>query len=345
MRLIEKAWSGGGVLDRIARVVLAPLEGLYRGVVAVRGALYNTGTIPVVRSPIPVVSVGNLTVGGTGKTPVSAWIAEKLVSQGISPFIVMRGYGGDEPMVHSRTNPGVPVIVAVDRSEGIAQAAKSGADVAVLDDAFQHRRAARDVDLVLVSADIWSNRTRMLPAGPFREPMSALRRASAVIITRKTATDDQVMSVRRLVAREATGVPIVVLRLELSELIRETPPSGSMPAGMLRGMKALAVAAIGNPGAFFRQLEAEGALVDSMTYPDHHRFTAGDVAELTARSVGRDLVVCTLKDAVKLGPMWPAGSIPLWYVSLAVRVESGEAAIDALMMRLMMRLRGRIAVN
>ena len=341
MRLIEKAWSGGGVFDRLARVVLLPLEGLYRGLVAVRGALYDAGALPVLKSPIPVVSVGNLTVGGTGKTPVSAWIAEKLLAEGMSPVIVMRGYGGDESIVHARMNPGVPVIVATDRSDGIALAKASGADVAVLDDAFQHRRAARDVDLVLISADDWSDRKRMLPAGPFREPMSALRRASAVIITRKTATDVQVMSAQRSIAAESMGIPIVVLRLELSELIRETPPSEKIPVGMLRGKKALAVAAIGNPGAFFRQVEAEGAFVDSMSYPDHHRFTASDVAELAARSVSYDVVVCTLKDAAKLGPMWPAGSAPLWYVSLAVRVESGEAVIDALMMR----LRGRIAVN
>lgn len=339
--MIEQIWKGKGVRAQLARIALTPLEGLYRGAVGIRGALYDNGALATVKSPIPVVSVGNLSVGGTGKTPVSAWLAARLAGRGMSPAIVMRGYGGDESMVHTRMNPAVPVIVAADRVEGIAMAATSGADIAVLDDGFQHRKALRDVDFVLVSADDWSDGPRMLPAGPFREPMSALRRASAVIITRKSASDQQVESVAVAVAATAAHLPVALVRLELAELIRATEPFESMPLGSLSGHNALAVAAIGNAGAFFQQIEAAGISVTCMPFPDHHAFSADDVAAIIARSEGQEVVICTLKDAVKLGPVWPAGSTPLWYVSLAVRVERGGAVIDDLLMR----LQGRIAVN
>jgi len=341
VRLIERIWAGDSAADHVARAALAPFEGLYRGATALRGWLYDAGVLSAAPSPIPVVSVGNLTVGGTGKTPVSAWIAARLAQQGRSPAIVLRGYGGDEPLVHSRINPGIPVIVAVNRSTGIREAASRGADVAILDDAFQHRKAPRSLDIVLVSADDWTGRRRLLPAGPFREPMSALSRASAVFITRKAAGDQQVDSVRKAVVAEAPDLPLAVLRLDLSEAVRATPPAGAMPAGMLAGKKILGVAAIGNPAAFFNQLTSLNAIVLPMAYRDHHAFTAGDIAEMTRKSAECDYVVCTLKDAVKLGPVWPASNTPLWYVSLAVQVESGEAAIDALLMR----LRGRIGVN
>ncbi len=341
MRLIERIWAGNSASDKIARAALAPLGVLYHGVTAVRGWLYESGVLRARSSAIPVVSVGNLTVGGTGKTPVSAWIAARLALGGRSPAIVLRGYGGDEPLVHSRINPGIPVVVAADRASGINEAVANGADLAILDDAFQHRKASRDIDIVLVSADDWSGTQRLLPTGPFREPMSSLRRASAVFITRKSASDAQVESVRGAVAGEAPGIPVAVLRLELSELKRVTPPAASMPAGMLNGKKTLAVAAVGNPTAFFRQLQSLGAAVVPMAYPDHHAYTAQDTALISARSAQCDYVVCTLKDAVKLGPLWPASRSPLWYVSLVVQVESGESAIDALIMR----LQGRIAVN
>ncbi|MEO8575542.1 MAG: tetraacyldisaccharide 4'-kinase [Gemmatimonadales bacterium] len=341
MRLIESVWAGESAADMLARTALAPLEGLFRGAVRARGWLYDIGLLKTEAAAIPTISVGNLTVGGTGKTPVSAWLAARLAAHGRTPAIVLRGYGGDEPLVHSRINPEIPVVIAPNRVEGIREAATLGADVAILDDAFQHRSAARDVDIVLVSADEWTGRARVLPAGPFREPMSALSRASAVFITRKSATDEQVERVNRGVKSAAPGVTIAVLRLDLSGLVRETPPVGRMPAPMIAGKNVLGIAAVGNPSAFFRQLNSLGATLTPMAYPDHHDFTAAEIGEISRKSADFDYVVCTLKDAVKLGPVWPASNPPLWYVSLAVLVESGEAEIDDLLMR----LKGRIAVT
>src|SRR5437763_2660867 len=165
---VERVWFGDDLLARAARAALLPGEILYGAAVGVRKALYDSGVLTTYKPALPTVSVGNLTVGGTGKTPVAAWIATELVDRGIQPAIVLRGYGEDEPLVHARLNPSVPIVVAPDRVDGVRMARDAGANVAVLDDAFQHRQVSRDVDLVLVSADRWSPAPRLLPAGPFR---------------------------------------------------------------------------------------------------------------------------------------------------------------------------------
>lgn len=338
MRLIERVWYGDSQMDRLARGALAPFEAIYRGVVAVRGELYDRKIMPSRHSGIPVVSVGNITVGGTGKTPVAAWLASRLAQAGWNPAIILRGYGGDEPLVHARLNPGIPVVVASDRVAGVAIAARAGSDVVVLDDAFQHRQAARDADVVLVSADDWPHHLRALPAGPYREPASALKRASTIVITRKAASDAAVARVEEMVSEIAPGIPVAIARLDLHEVIREGNQAERIPAAALAGRRVLAIAAVGNPGAFFGQLEAIGARVTRRAFPDHHAFTRADIDTALEAGLLYDYVVCTLKDAVKLGPRWPAGNSPLWYVSLAVQIERGEPAIDSLLMR----LRGRI---
>jgi tetraacyldisaccharide 4'-kinase len=136
-----------------------------------------------------------------------------LTEKGAKPGIVLRGYGGDETLVHERLNPGVPVVVAPDRVRGIREAIALGVDVVILDDAFQHRRASRDFDIVLVDADSWFGSPRLLPAGPWREPLESARRASLVIITRKTAGKEKVEDARRAIVAAAPGIPIAVAHL------------------------------------------------------------------------------------------------------------------------------------
>src|SRR5205814_8266037 len=180
--VVERVWFGDDILARAARVALAPSEALYRVSMGVREALYDAGVLATHDPVLPTLSVGNVTVGGTGKTPVAAWIATELIERGARPAIVLRGYGDDEPLVHARLNPTVPVIVAADRVQGIARARDAGATIAVLDDAFQHRQVSREADVVLVSADGWSPAPRLLPAGAVREPVAALRRATIVVV-------------------------------------------------------------------------------------------------------------------------------------------------------------------
>jgi tetraacyldisaccharide 4'-kinase len=253
---------------------------------------------------------------------------------GRRPAIVLRGYGDDEPIVHSRLNPGIDVVVEGNRAKGIARAAAGGADVAVLDDAFQHRAVDRDLDIVLVSADGWTGTQRMLPAGPYRESPSGIRRASLVILIAKAASQDVIEQARQWIRTTSPETPVVSLRLVQSAVVRVVPPGEELSVASLKGRRVLAISAIGDPRAFFRQLEAAGATVVPLRFPDHHAFSARDVRKATALARGIDTVVCTLKDAVKLAPIWPAGGVPLWYVSLSVEVESGEAVLEEMLTRL-----------
>ena len=312
------------------RALLSPLEIAYRGGVAVRGWMYDSGFFTVENFSVPVVSVGNLSVGGTGKTPIAAWMAHALAEKGNQPGIVLRGYGGDETLVHRRLNAHVPVIVASDRRLGIKEAIARGVNVVILDDAFQHRRVARDANILLVDADSWSGSTRLLPAGPWREPLKSAERASLVIITRKTADKRSVEAVRRAVAAAAPQVPIAVVHLGPGDL-RSTSTGQTLPLHALRGSDLTAIAAIARPESFFRQLTELGAVVRPHSFPDHHAFTVSEARHLAAQTSSSDFAVCTLKDAVKLESMWPAEAGSLWYVSQRLKIEDGQPHIDRLL--------------
>jgi tetraacyldisaccharide 4'-kinase len=254
---------------------------------------------------------------------------------------VLRGYGADEPLVHRRLNPGIPVVVSPDRLAGVAAAHAAGATVAVLDDAFQHRRVRRAVDLVLVSADRWSAHRRRLPAGPWRESLGALRRASMALVTVKAAEADAVDAALRAIAEAAPELPVGVARLALGEVGSVAGPPGagrSTALDDLRGTNVLVVAAIADPAAFVRQLESAGATVRGTRkrYGDHHAFTDAEVTSLAAEATGTDAVVCTLKDAVKLEGRWPRGAPPLRFVSQRVIIERGQEAVDHLLMRVIL---------
>jgi tetraacyldisaccharide 4'-kinase len=314
----------------MVRVALAPLEVAYRGVVAVRGSLYDAGFLPARRTAIPALSVGNLSVGGTGKTPFAAYVASELRARGGNPAIVLRGYGGDEPLVHATLNPGVPVVVSPDRVAGVAEARVLGADVAVLDDAFQHRRAERWADVVLVSADRWTDARRLLPAGPWRESARALRRATIAVVTRKAASMADADYVRDALRSSVPGLRVAVALLSAREL-HEATGTATMPLASLRDRRVHLIAAIGDPRAFSRQLEAAGArVIASSLFPDHYRFNREDGVRLALASADADIAVCTLKDAVKLGPHWPAEAPRLWYVSQQVVVEREADALATL---------------
>jgi tetraacyldisaccharide 4'-kinase len=335
--MIERIWRGDDGFSRAARVALFPVEAGYRALTSARGWMYDRQFLAVERSTIPVVSVGNLSVGGTGKTPFTAWIVAELLRRGQRPAVILRGYGEDEVLVHQKLNREIPVIVDADRPLGIARAVLSGASVAVLDDAFQHRAAGRDVDIALVAAEQWGGPLRMLPAGPWREPLSAVRRASLVVITRKTADSSRVAAVRDAIAREAPQVPQAVVRFSLGDLRAADIRSDrtTFPISSIAGRSVAAIAGIADPNLFFEQLTEIGATVVAHPFPDHHRYSIEDIKRVLATIGARDaLIVCTLKDAVKLGPIWPASALPLWYVLQALKVESGEETLAEMLSRI-----------
>jgi tetraacyldisaccharide 4'-kinase len=335
--LIERVWRGDDVFGRVARLALAPIEGAYRAVSGTRGWMYDHALLRVTPSPIPTVSVGNLSVGGTGKTPFAAWLAFRLSALGAQPAVVLRGYGGDEPLVHARLNPGIPVVIERRRADGIKRAAELGATVAVLDDAFQHRAASRNIDVALVAAEQWGRSIRVLPAGPWREPLSSLRRAALVVITHKGAEATRLRDIRSAVNEVAPNVPQAVVHFRLADLrtARRGSDEESLPLGALMGLPVVAIAGLADPDAFFRQLTDAGATVKSYAFPDHYRFSVSDISRILDNAGSPEATfVCTLKDAVKLSALWPATAPPLWYVSQALEVEEGSDALEKLLVQL-----------
>lgn len=326
MGIVERIWGGEDGSAALARGALAPLSALYGVTMRARRALYAARVLPSADPELPVLSVGNLSVGGTGKTPFAAWVTSRLRARA-RPAILLRGYGGDEAAVHARLNPGVPVVVSADRLAGVREARGRGADVVVADDAFQHQRMRRSADVVLLSVEQLERPVRVLPAGPWRESLDALREADLVVLTRKAAGPEARDRARALVARH-TRAPVATVHLAPAALVQVGTADGRDLA-MLRGETVHAVAAIGEPAAFARQLEALGARVHLHAFRDHHPFTRRN-AEAIARDAAGGLVVCTLKDAVKLGPLWPPSS-RLWYVSQQLLVEEGLQHIDRIL--------------
>jgi tetraacyldisaccharide 4'-kinase len=330
-------WTGDGPVARALRATLAPASGVYAAASALRSWGYDRGWLPIYDPSLPAIAVGNLTVGGTGKTPVAAWVAGALAARGAHPGIVLRGYrGDDEAQVHRILHPDVPVVTDPDRRLGVNRARALGCDVAVLDDAFQHRRVRRMADLVLVSADAWPGGEavlRLLPAGPWREPLRAARRASVVIVTRKAAPDTAVDAVVRALAGAARDVPVAIARLALGEL--RSAGGETRPLDILRDAPVYAIAGVGDPDAFFAQLRALTPRLHTEAFPDHHRYTVADATRLaeSARRCGEagTTVVCTLKDAVKLAAVWPraAPEAALWFVSQRVVFERGRETVEA----------------
>lgn len=327
---IEAVWFGSGAGPRAARAALWPLSRAYELAMNVRSRLYDAGVLSVRAPALPAISVGNLTVGGTGKTPFAAWLGAEL-ARAAKPAIALRGYGQDEIEVHRRLNPVIPVVATADRVAAIEEAARQGADIVVLDDAFQHRRVARTLDVVLLSAEQLLRPRRILPAGPWREPFSAARRADLLVVTRKSASVLDVERALELAHTSAPGVPVAVVHLAPAAL-RSAVGDLALPLDRLRGATVLAIAAIGEPDLFRAQLAGLGARVSLAAFRDHHRFSDAEIRDLALKPSADGLVVCTLKDAVKLGGRWP-GPSRLWYVSQQLVVDQGAEHLDRLVKR------------
>jgi tetraacyldisaccharide 4'-kinase len=304
--MLQRFWRGErGVATPFLVVLTLPAGILYGAVTRIRNLLYDHGILPTRAGPIPVVSVGNLAVGGTGKTPVAAWTVSTLREAGRRPALVTRGYGEDELLLHRRWNPDVPVIRARRRLQGVREAARLGCDVAVLDDGFQHRGLARDLDLVLLSP-VHPLPPRLLPRGPFRESLRSLRRAHALLVTRKGLAQDEGATalVRELEALPG-GRPVYLVPLTPGPWRRLDGTEASPPEGPL-----LAVASVAEPASFLEVLrERTGTDPELLAFPDHHVYREPEVRRIADRAGGRT-VVTTEKDAVKLEPFreWLPGA-------------------------------------
>ncbi|HEX6038454.1 tetraacyldisaccharide 4'-kinase [Longimicrobium sp.] len=327
----RRVWAGeGGALGAALRVALAPAEAAFRGIVAARNGAYDRGWMRSEQVGLPVISVGNVAVGGAGKTPFAAWLARRLADWGRKPAIALRGYGEDEIVLHRELNPDIPVFRGKRRADAAREALAAGRDTVVLDDAFQHRALARDLDLVLIPVEGWEPRPHVLPRGPWREGLDALARAHVIVLTRKSADAARAETVAAEVARLQPGTPVIRVALLPSGLVPLRGGAGTT-VDALAGRRVLAVAALATPEPFFATLRQAGAEVDAAAYPDHHPFSADDARALVARAAGRMLVM-THKDAVKLRALLPADA-DAWVLEQRVVIESGADALDVALRR------------
>ena len=304
-----------------------------------------------VRLPLPTIAVGNLSVGGTGKTPLASWIARHCAARGRRPGILLRGYGGDEQLVHQRLAPEAVVVANPDRVAGARAARAAGADVLVLDDGYQLLSVARDLNVAVVSTEGGAGSPWPLPAGPWRERWDALERADLIVVTRKhapaslaTELADRLARLPRRAASAAgvgaeasAGPPVVIawLAVERLEGMRSGAPHAPQSLG---GRRVVAAAGIADPESFAAQLEALGADVQLLAYQDHHPYTQADVGRLARAAAGGDYVVVTEKDAVKLRERWPAEVAEPLVAVLGVRWERNGRALEQAVDRVLGRL-------
>lgn len=331
-RLAAWLWLDRGALARLTRAGLLPLAGVYAAVMRIRSLAYRRGWLARRSLALPAVAVGNLSVGGSGKTPLAAWIASWFVARGRRPAVLLRGYGADEPLVHARLVPEAVVVADPDRVAGAERARAAGADVLVLDDAYQLERVRREVDLLVVSAESVRAAPWPLPAGPWREGWWALPRATAIVVTRKRAAAAEALALAERLGRRRPGVPVAVAALPLTDL--EGLRTGQrLPLETLRGRRVLVAAGIADPESLAVQVRSAGAAVQLEAYQDHYAFGAADVARLLRSAAAADYVVVTEKDAVKLRALWPPEAREPLVARLGVRWERGEEAVTALLAR------------
>lgn len=290
---------------------------LYGAGVALRNAAFDARLRRVHHATVPVISVGNIVAGGAGKTPFTRWLVESLLAKGKRVAILHGGYRSDEPALHRAWLPEAIVIAGRDRVRTAAQAVAQGADVIVLDDAFQHRRLARDLDIVLMPVE--AGHARLLPSGPLREPESALARADLIVVTRKARTAQTARALAEAL-RTRFAKPCAVAAIE-----------AALPDEAIGG-PVVAVASIARPDLFLANLRSLGVDVAKLlAYPDHYDYGSADAAHIT-RTAAERAIVTTEKDAVKLRALLPGGALRI--VPQRVVIEEGGAVLHDMLEKL-----------
>ena len=330
----------GGLAQRLARwwyeprlraplYLLLPVASLYGALAGLRRVAYRCGWLRACRLPVPVIVIGNLTVGGSGKTPLVLWLVQRLRASGWRPGIVSRGYGGrsgqilavapdspcalvgDEPLLLARRS-GVPVFIGRDRVAAAQALLSAHADcnVIVSDDGLQHYRLQRAIELVVFDERGHGNR-RLLPAGPLREPLRRLRQVTAVVWNG---------GLPEVLPDAAQALPNFAMRLVGERFVAANGELRSCTAADWSGRKIYALAGIGNPQRFFRHLEALGLQVDARAFADHHPYSAADL--LFARD---GVLLMTEKDAVKCAAYVSADA---WVLPVEAVISGTERHAD-----------------
>ena len=332
-----------GVSAAMMRGVLRAAEVPYTIAVAVRNRRFDRGHAPTQCAGVPVISVGNLTLGGTGKTPLVEWLARWIRAQGVRVALVSRGYGAeqgsrnDEALELEQKLPDVPHLQNPDRLAACLVAVEElEMQLIVLDDGFQHRRLARDLDIVLIDALEPFGFGHVFPRGTLREPVASLRRADIVVLSRADMVDDS----RRHALREpmAQYAP-QALWCEAVHAPRSLINCwGNFQSHeSLQGQSVAAFCGIGNPAGFRLTLESCGYDVAKFReFPDHHTFSRADIDSLGewADQIGAAAVVCTQKDLVKIG-VPRLGAIPLWAIGVELQFRVGQNELERRLQKLL----------
>ena len=351
--------QSAGAAAALLRSLLREAAAGYAAIVWVRNFLYSRRWLRAHRVDAAVISVGNITTGGTGKTPLAVWVHKQVISNLISQIsnlksqisdfqcaILTRGYKAakdpglkiqdysDEVAILAESCPGAKVVVNPDRLAGAAEAiGRFGAKVLILDDGFQHRRLARDLDIVAVDATQPFGYGKMLPAGLLREPLSSLKRAQAVVITRcDQAAGAELDELEKKL--RAINPRMVIARSIHAPICAKSTDGSQIGIEQLKGRKVFAFCGIGNPGAFLGTLEALGCrLVGSEVYDDHYQYTQGTLADIYGRAgrLGADLILTTQKDWTKIiGLTAGRNDPPLAWLSIEIKFIAGQERLTSL---------------
>ena len=341
-------------------IPLRPFSWIYGLAIALRNWCYDVHVFRIQKMTVPVISIGNLTAGGTGKTPIVEYVIDYLQRSGKHPAVISRGYKrttsgtfvvsdgttcygrveetGDEPMQIARKYPGVVVVVDERRSRGAAEALRrKNVDLILLDDGFKHRALARDLDVVVLDGSDPIMHQPMIPAGTRREPFSALHRAGVVIVTREPVTDELKSFVQK-----HTAASIISVTFKPKSLTDRRKMLG-IPKSALNGQKCIAFCGIGNPRSFVLTLEEFGIQpLDVVIFPDHRHYSTSDIRTIInrANSCHATLVLTTEKDAVRFDTSLLSGipeSLQLCSLTIEPDIVEGKDSfhnlLDAVMRR------------
>ena len=338
-----------GIMASLLRGVLRITETPYAMLMRVRNGLYDAGALKSHRLAMPVISVGNITAGGTGKTPMVQWLVAQLWQRGMKPAVLMRGYRrgasgvSDEQSLLSdalATPQGATIVHAEpDRVAAAQRVLREHAEVDsfVLDDGFQHRRLARDFDLVLIDATRPFGYGHVHPRGLLREPMTGLRRADAFVLTRSDLTGDH--ECRRITSVLRTHNPSAPVYRARHEHVGLRSVDATLPLETLRDKRFYAAAGIANPAGLQQQLAAlPGSCVGFRAFADHHDYSQSDLAALrqTAGQAGAQMILVTEKDWAKLKHLPGARDekLPFFRLDLRLAVDGGSGLVDLIEARI-----------
>jgi len=338
-----------GWIAAFLRLLLSLAAYLYLALITLRNFLYDAGILKVHRVNAAVISIGNVTAGGTGKTPLVIWLCNLLGEKGVPCAILTRGYKAaqnsqlktqsyiDEPAVIAESCPNATVIINPNRVAGAREAIENfNAKVLIMDDGFQHRRLARDLDIVAIDAACPFGYERLLPAGLLREPPTALKRAHAVVLTRcdQVADADLTKLEHQL---NAINPNMTIAASVHSPVCVKTAEGTQIKPEQLKGKNAFAFCGIANPDAFFTTLKALGLnLVGISPYNDHYHYNAGDIADIceAAKKLNANLVLTTQKDWTKISSFEPGTKELLFgYLAIQLRFRDGREKLIGLIER------------